>query len=107
MKTYLVTRHIGAIEWLYSKGIKVDAQFVHLTDVNQFQAGDVVVGILPLAFICQLNQRGVVYLHISVTLPFECRGKELTSAMLEQYQAKLERFDVVQTPVDLTGYIKK
>lgn len=105
MKIYLVTRHSGAIDWLHKQGIKVDAQFEHVTDINQFYAGDVVVGILPLALICRLNQRGVVYLHLSVAIPFEYRGKELTVEMLDQFGAKLERFDVLQMPVDIAGYI--
>lgn len=107
MNIYLVTRHPGAIEWLNKQGIKIDAQFDHVSDINQFYAGDVVVGILPLALICRLNQRGVVYLHLSVSIPFEYRGKELTVEILEEFGAKLERFDVLQLPVDIEGYIFK
>jgi CRISPR-associated protein Csx16 len=107
MKTYLVTRHNGAIEWLQKQGIQVDVQLDHLTDLSPFHAGDIVVGILPLALIGLLNQRGVIYLHLSVMLPFECRGKELTFDMLEQFEARLERFDVVKTLVDITSYAKK
>lgn len=47
MTTLFVSRHQGAIEWIKQQSIQVDVFVEHL-NVEEIQAGDVVIGTLPL-----------------------------------------------------------
>lgn len=93
MTTWLVSRHPGAVEWIYQQGISIDQQVAHL-DINQVQAGDCVIGTLPIQLAAEVCARGARYLHLSVQLPFELRGQELDSSTLARLGAQLEEFVV-------------
>jgi len=96
MTTLFVSRHPGALEWATGEGFAVDRQVAHL-DSTTIQPGDVVIGTLPVNLAARVCERGGRYLHLSLELPPERRGRELSAADLRQYGARLEEFRV--TPV--------
>jgi CRISPR-associated protein Csx16 len=93
MTTYLITRHPGARQWVQEEGIVVDAQLDHL-DVHQVRAGDIVIGSLPVNLAAEVCAHGGRYLHLSLELPFDWRGRELSPADMRRFGARLEEFRV-------------
>lgn len=96
MATYFVTRHTGARDWSEAKGIQVDQVVEHL-DVRAIQPGDVVIGSLPVNLACQVCKQGGRYLHLSLEIPKEWRGKELTKEQMDAFGATIEEY-VVRRP---------
>ncbi len=82
MKTKIVTRHSGAIEWLKSKGI--DGEILsHITE-SDIQMGDTIYGVLPIQLIATAIKRGAeVNVLVLPNIPIELRGKELTAQEME------------------------
>jgi CRISPR-associated protein Csx16 len=93
MTTYFVTRHPGAIAWAARHGLKVDRQLDHL-DVAIIQPGDTVIGILPVNLAAEVCARGGRFFNLSLTVPPEARGRELSADELEQFGARLEEYRV-------------
>ncbi len=91
MTTFFVSRHPGAIEWAKRQQLNVN-QFVAHLDTIQVQAGDTVIGSLPVNLAAQVCGKGAAYWHISVALPAAMRGQELSADDLDRLQARLERF---------------
>lgn len=94
MRTYLVTRHPGAVEWL-KRRLDVPEVLVlpHLENI-QFQAGDKVCGILPVAWAERICAQGAEAHVISVEVPTTLRGQELSAAQLDALGARLVRYEV-------------
>jgi CRISPR-associated protein Csx16 len=93
MTTLFVTRHPGAVEWAARHGLNVDRKVVHL-EPGDIQPGDVVIGSLPVHLAAAVCARGGQYFNLSLNLPEEARGRELTADDLDRYGARLERFHV-------------
>lgn len=93
MTTYFVSRHPGAREWARQEGIEVDAVVEHL-DATTIQPGDTVIGSLPVNLAAEVCGRGARYLHLTLELPFELRGKELTAAEMRRCGARIEEFHI-------------
>lgn len=91
MTTYFISRHPGAIAWAEQEGFHVDVQITHF-DVNTVQQGDRVLGTLPINLVAEVNARGGIYFHLTLELPAEARGKELTAEDMRTYGARLECF---------------
>lgn len=91
MTTWFVTRHPGAVAWAQRRGLAVDRQLAHL-DPEQIAPGDTVIGTLPVNLVARVCARGGRYLHLSLDLPAEARGRELTADELERYGARLEAY---------------
>lgn len=100
MTIYFVSRHDGALQWAKMKGLAFDVHLTHLTDLDDLHAHDVVIGTLPIQLVCQLNGRGIRYVHLSLNIPVQLRGIELTAAQLMQCQASLEEYNVQQKSFD-------
>ena len=98
MTTFFVSRHPGAIEWAARRQFQVDVVVPHL-DVALVQSGDKVIGSLPVNLAAQVCAQGAAYWHLSVELPAELRGRELSANNLEQLSARVQPFDV--TPLTL------
>ncbi len=98
MTTYLVTRHQGAIEWINYMGHTYDSHISHLQDIDSLKKGDTLIGSLPINMVAELCERGINYVHLSLRIPEEWRGKELTGEQLANLDAKLERFEVKKLP---------
>ena len=73
----------------------MDKQPAHF-DPAQTQAGDTIIGTLPINLISKVCESGGRYLHLSLDLPEEARGKELTPEDMNQYNARLEEYKAVK-----------
>lgn len=93
MRVYFVTRHPGARDWAAERGLAVDEIVAHL-DVARVRGGDTVIGSLPVNLAAQVCARGGRYLHLSLDLPMEARGIELTAEAMRRYGARVEEFRV-------------
>ncbi len=91
MANLFVTRHPGAREWAEQQGIAVERFIKHL-EPNAVKAGDVVIGSLPMNLVAQVCAKGARYLHLSLDLPIEARGRELTAEEMCCYGAHVEEY---------------
>lgn len=94
MTVLFVTRHPGAIEWAARQGIKAEA-VTHL-DASAVKHGDIVLGTLPVNLVAEINERGARYLHLSIDIPPDRRGKELSAGDMDIFGARLEEFEVLK-----------
>ncbi|HUM95558.1 MAG TPA: CRISPR-associated protein Csx16 [Candidatus Competibacter sp.] len=99
MTTLFISRHPGAREWAVEEGIIVDAVIAHL-DPETVQSGDVVIGTLPIHLAARVCERGGRYLHLSLELPPDWRGRELSAADLRRFGARLEEYQVTAVRPD-------
>ncbi|ABM61409.1 CRISPR-associated protein Csx16 [Halorhodospira halophila] len=93
MTTWFVTRHSGAVEWAQRRGLAVDRQVDHLNPA-ELEVGDRVIGTLPVHLAAAVCERGGRYLHLSLDLPPQLRGQELTADDMEAAGARLEAYRV-------------
>jgi CRISPR-associated protein Csx16 len=103
MTTWFVTRHPGAIEWAAQQGLRVDRQVSHLEPAH-VQAGDTVIGTLPIHLAAAVCSQGARFYNLSLDLPVHWRGRELSAAELLQCNARLEHFDI-RTPATPLGKV--
>jgi len=93
MTTWFITRHPGALEWAHRHGLSIDRHIVHM-DPADVRPGDVVLGTLPVNLAADVCAKGARYLNLSLDLPAEARGRELSADDLERYGARLEEYRV-------------
>jgi len=93
MTTWFVTRHPGAVEWAQRKGLQIDRHVAHL-DPASIAPGDTVIGVLPVNLAARVCERGARYFNLSLDLPAEARGRELSAEELEAYGAQIEGYEV-------------
>jgi len=87
-KTYIVSRHAGAIKWLQQKGFEGEV-LAHLNP-KILDRGDTVIGVLPITLVKQLINKGVrVYSLQLPNVPRELRGEELSPQLMDKYGAKV------------------
>lgn len=96
MTTLLITRHPGAVEWAARQGLKVDRQIAHL-DPAAIHPGDVVIGTLPVNLAAAVCARGGRFFNLSLDMPPEARGRELSADELERFGARLEEYLIKST----------
>lgn len=77
-------------------GLAVDRHVEHL-DPEVVMAGDWVIGSLPVNLAGMVCQRGGRYLHLSLSLPREYRGSELSAEEMEKLGATLEEYRIIQS----------
>lgn len=95
MTTYFVTRHPGALDWAKANGVAYDQHVAHL-DPAILQAGDIVIGSLPVHLAAEVCARGARYFNLSLDLPAHLRGRELDAATLATLAARLEEYAVTK-----------
>lgn len=100
MTTWFITRHPGAIDWARAQQLQID-HFVSHLDPVLVQAGDTVMGSLPVHLAAGICERGARYLHLSLDLPAELRGRELSVQQLHQFSARLRPFQVTALPASV------
>ncbi|HMZ71966.1 MAG TPA: CRISPR-associated protein Csx16 [Burkholderiaceae bacterium] len=93
MTTFFVSRHPGAADWALEQGLAVDRAVAHL-DPAEVEAGDVVIGTLPVNLAAQVCARGARYLHLTLDLPADWRGRELSAADMAACGARIEEYRV-------------
>jgi CRISPR-associated protein Csx16 len=74
----------------------IDHTLPHL-DWTLVQRGDTVVGTLPIHLAARVCEAGARYFHLTLNLPAELRGQELSADHLEALGASLQAFEV--TPI--------
>ena len=93
MTTWFISRHPGAWQWAQKHGVKADRQITHLA-IDDIQRGDTIIGSLPVNIAAQACKKGARYIHLTLDLPAEMRGRELTAEQLEQYGAMLQAYHI-------------
>lgn len=93
MTTYFISRHPGAIEWAARQHIQVDQRLAHLAPAI-LKAGDTVIGSLPVNLAAQVCAAGATYWHLSLELPVELRGLELSADDITRLGARVECYNV-------------
>ena len=92
--TWIISRHSGAVEWIKSRGL--DGEVIEQFD-GIVVPGDTYVGTLPMPLIAKiLDDDAEFILLVLPDLPREERGKELTSAMMDKFGAKLIRITKIE-----------
>lgn len=93
MTIYLISRHAGAIDWAKQAGFRIDRVLGHL-DPEVLAPGDWVLGTLPVHLAAAVCECGARYFHLSLDLPEERRGTELSAEELRQFGARFEEYQV-------------
>lgn len=93
MTTWFISRHPGALQWMLAHGPAFDHHVSHL-DTARIQPGDTVIGSLPVNLAAEVCARGAQYWHLSLRVPAQARGQELSADELQALGARLERFTV-------------
>lgn len=93
MTTYFVTRHAGAREWAAASGVEVDFVTAHL-DIEGVGVGDIVIGTLPVHLAAEITRRGARYIYLSIDIPADRRGQELSAEEMKRYGARLEEYRI-------------
>ena len=97
MTTWFITRHPGARDWAEREALKIDRYCAHL-DPQDVQAGDTVIGSLPVHLAAAVCARGARYFNLSLDLTAAARGKELSAVELETFNARIEEYEVRAIP---------
>jgi CRISPR-associated protein Csx16 len=97
MTTYFVTRHLGARQWAEQEGIRVDQLVTHL-DMIRIRENDVVIGTLPVNLAARVCESGARYLHLSLEIPAQRRGTELTAEEMRTYGASVQEYLIQRSP---------
>lgn len=96
LKTWFVSRHAGAIEWMKAqKNWHVDHWVEHL-DVTLVNKGDVVIGVLPLPLVASICEKGAEFYSLVVPQTREQRGSEHSLDDLIRAKCYLMRYYVQQ-----------
>lgn len=95
MTTWFISRHPGAILWAKSQSLAVDRWLAHL-DPELIEAGDVVIGTLPVHLAEAVCRRGAAFHFLIVPHQSEQRGQELDLVDMLAARCSIQRFRVVR-----------
>lgn len=99
MTTWFISRHPGALHWVQRHGPAFDRHLAHLDlNLGRVRAGDTVVGTLPVNLAARVCAAGARYVHLSLDLPADWRGRELSAVQLDAAQARLQEFLIDERP---------
>lgn len=94
MKTYFVSRHAGAIAWVKARSEWSIDEFIEHLDPAVVQAGDVVIGTLPVHLAAEVCARGARFYFLQLPQEAAQRGSEYTAAQMEAMGCSVAQFDV-------------
>lgn len=94
MATLFVSRHAGAIEWIKAQPHWQIDEFVPHLDLTQVQAGDVVLGTLPVHLAAQVCEKGATFYFLQMPQELAGRGSEYSAEQMTAAGACLTRFHV-------------
>lgn len=100
---YLITRHVGALEWLQKQFSEPAVYLDHLAQIDVIHAGDTVIGTLPINLAEAVCRRGGRYLHLVIDLPMALRGQELSARQLTELNAELVEYLVCKPCAEVTN----
>lgn len=89
---WVITRHVGALVWLHSVGVRPDRIESDL-DLSRVRPGDSVVGVVPLCLAAGIGARGASCWHIVMDLEAHDRGRALGPRRMRQRNARLVQFE--------------
>jgi len=85
----IITKHQGAIDWLAKQGITGDIRTrVKAEDIENQD----VIGALPFYLACLTKSISV----ISMEIPRENKGKDISCRQMDEYGAKLNKYRVTK-----------
>lgn len=93
MTTWFVSRHPGAIAWAAEQGLAIDRTIAHL-EPGMIKPGDTVIGSLPVHLAATVCSANATYVNLSLELPADWRGRELSAQELRQCKATLQAFTI-------------
>jgi len=97
MTIWFVSRHPGALAWARQNSIDFDRHVTHL-GTNLIGAGDTVIGSLPVNLAAEVCARGAAYWNLSLHVAEQDRGRELSAAELQAYNATMEHYEIRKLP---------
>ncbi len=99
-RTLLVTRHLGAVEWVQNQGYANAEHFEHLdqSTIDSLKDNDTVIGSLPIHLAARVCATKAQFIFLQIDIPKTKRGTELSSADMEQCSARLVTFHVTTCP---------
>lgn len=56
----------------------------------------VLLGTLPINLVAELNTKGVRYFHLTLLLPPELRGREITQEIMKKLGAKMQEYKAIK-----------
>jgi len=98
MTTWFISRHPGAKVWAAEQGLHIDQHLAHL-DTALIQYGDTVIGTLPVHLAAAVCSQGARFFNLSLDLPAQWRGRELSADELRQSYERLEPFYASPSPL--------
>ena len=96
MMIYFISRHKGALEWAQRNGFE-NAEVIAHFDPSVVRGGDIVIGTLPVHLAGQVCGKGGRYFHLSMSVPADRRGTEISADDMDEFGACLQEFRVVPT----------
>lgn len=96
----VVTRHPGAADWVQSL-LRQPVQVVSHLHEHAIEPGVRYVGVFPLNLAAAICAAGAECWAISLQLPPELRGQELSAAQLDALGARLVRYQVSEIAAPL------
>lgn len=94
MTTYFVSRHKDAILWAAEMQVKAE-KIIRTDNLDPaiLREGDEVIGTLPVHMIAEVCARGARYFHLTMEIPAEYRGEELSAQQMKAFNARLLSFN--------------
>jgi len=94
MKTWFVSRHQGAIDWMKTQNDWTVDHWVEHLDVSLVKKGDIVIGILPLPLIADVCAKGAEFYALVMPQTRVQRGSEHSLDDMVQANCYLMRYYV-------------
>lgn len=99
MTTWFISRHPGAIAWAHAHNLG-NARFCAHLDVNEVARGDTVIGTLPVHLAGQVCARGARFLALTMDVPENKRGNDISSEEMSALHCSLKEFCIVALPLE-------